>query len=100
RRRHTRCYRDWSSDVCSSDLETITGKSGQEPALFTLASLLPLNSLTVIIRYCAQTPPSTGSVWPVTNRASSDSSHTTASAISSRSEERRVGKGERYQGEG
>src|SRR3989449_7928502 len=24
RRRHTRCSRDWSSDVCSSDLETIT----------------------------------------------------------------------------
>src|SRR5207245_6786481 len=23
RRRHTRCYRDWSSDVCSSDLRTI-----------------------------------------------------------------------------
>src|SRR6266542_5931940 len=23
RRRHTRCYRDWSSDVCSSDLEEI-----------------------------------------------------------------------------
>src|SRR6266436_1758597 len=22
RRRHTRCSRDWSSDVCSSDLET------------------------------------------------------------------------------
>src|SRR6266542_6081090 len=22
RRRHTRCYRDWSSDVCSSDLGT------------------------------------------------------------------------------
>src|SRR6266542_6786556 len=22
RRRHTRCYRDWSSDVCSSDLST------------------------------------------------------------------------------
>src|SRR5207245_6109299 len=21
RRRHTRCYRDWSADVCSSDLE-------------------------------------------------------------------------------
>src|SRR5207245_8794916 len=25
RRRHTRCYRDWSSDVCSSDLVSITG---------------------------------------------------------------------------
>src|SRR6266542_4983373 len=23
RRRHTRCYRDWSSDVCSSDLDTL-----------------------------------------------------------------------------
>src|SRR5207245_6961038 len=22
RRRHTRCYRDWSSDVCSSDLRS------------------------------------------------------------------------------
>src|SRR5207245_4199462 len=24
RRRHTRCYRDWSSDVCSSDLLVVT----------------------------------------------------------------------------
>src|SRR5207245_6860837 len=23
RRRHTRCYRDWSSDVCSSDLSAL-----------------------------------------------------------------------------
>src|SRR5207245_3941583 len=25
RRRHTRCYRDWSSDVCSSDLFEMKG---------------------------------------------------------------------------
>src|SRR5207245_9368956 len=25
RRRHTRCYRDWSSDVCSSDLTPVHG---------------------------------------------------------------------------
>src|SRR5207245_7186618 len=25
RRRHTRCYRDWSSDVCSSDLNAFKG---------------------------------------------------------------------------
>src|SRR2546422_6364736 len=25
RRRHTRCSRDWSSDVCSSDLSILTG---------------------------------------------------------------------------
>src|SRR5207245_3482009 len=26
RRRHTRCYRDWSSDVCSSDLSRTKGR--------------------------------------------------------------------------
>src|SRR5207245_5953798 len=28
RRRHTRCYRDWSSDVCSSDLGAIDAGGG------------------------------------------------------------------------
>src|SRR6266542_3248546 len=28
RRRHTRCYRDWSSDVCSSDLERPAAAQG------------------------------------------------------------------------
>src|SRR5207245_3110727 len=27
RRRHTRCYRDWSSDVCSSDLANLASSS-------------------------------------------------------------------------
>src|SRR6266542_3252757 len=27
RRRHTRCYRDWSSDVCSSDLADSGGQA-------------------------------------------------------------------------
>src|SRR5207245_8091063 len=34
RRRHTRCYRDWSSDVCSSDLDltgpVVVGKIGDD----------------------------------------------------------------------
>src|SRR5207245_7041203 len=29
RRRHTRCYRDWSSDVCSSDLAKARGGDDQ-----------------------------------------------------------------------
>src|SRR6266852_8095843 len=29
RRRHTRCYRDWSSDVCSSDLSVTPAKAGE-----------------------------------------------------------------------
>src|SRR5207245_6639402 len=28
RRRHTRCYRDWSSDVCSSDLDPLRRAGG------------------------------------------------------------------------
>src|SRR5207245_4986627 len=30
RRRHTRCYRDWSSDVCSSDLLGLAGNQERE----------------------------------------------------------------------
>src|SRR3989337_1257403 len=33
RRRHTRCYRDWSSDVCSSDLLGNTSVKGAYYAL-------------------------------------------------------------------
>src|SRR2546422_527543 len=32
RRRHTRCSRDWSSDVCSSDLDGRLGNGGSKPA--------------------------------------------------------------------
>src|SRR5207245_5143797 len=35
RRRHTRCYRDWSSDVCSSDLLSV------RPAVLPLPVMLP-----------------------------------------------------------
>src|SRR5207245_8123518 len=30
RRRHTRCYRDWSSDVCSSDLVDLSGLTADQ----------------------------------------------------------------------
>src|SRR3989442_4034338 len=36
RRRHTRCGRDWSSDVCSSDLGRMTGPMGSAPVLLTI----------------------------------------------------------------
>src|SRR5207245_4597462 len=36
-RRHTRCYRDWSSDVCSSDL--LLGHTDTVLPLGTLASM-------------------------------------------------------------
>src|SRR5207245_6269060 len=40
RRRHTRCYRDWSSDVCSSDLLALERvphrQCGHAPEVFPL----------------------------------------------------------------
>src|SRR2546429_3766262 len=32
RRRHTRCSRDWSSDVCSSDLQPVAARVAREHA--------------------------------------------------------------------
>src|SRR2546429_1720543 len=34
RRRHTRCSRDWSSDVCSSDLGELSGPLGKKTSFF------------------------------------------------------------------
>src|SRR5712675_3512022 len=53
RRRHTRCSRDWSSDVCSSDLVSVganyTGTMRNEPASFppgdTAAQSVPTTTL-------------------------------------------------------
>src|SRR5207245_3507868 len=39
RRRHTRCYRDWSSDVCSSDLAALV--------VLILYGLLPILRTTI-----------------------------------------------------
>src|SRR3989442_9775943 len=45
RRRHTRCGRDWSSDVCSSDLG-VTGRRGWEASQIMAEALAaaPLTS--------------------------------------------------------
>src|SRR3712207_7027073 len=44
RRRHTRYWRDWSSDVCSSDLP---GEGPAVPFAKTLVQRLPLPRLTI-----------------------------------------------------
>src|SRR5207245_2918208 len=45
RRRHTRCYRDWSSDVCSSDLVSKGDSSGA--CFLTEAQASAKDSVTV-----------------------------------------------------
>src|SRR5687768_17692591 len=80
RRRHTRCSRDWSSDVCSSDLpssstssSTSSSSSGSPPVTLTTFRAYSITTDGVDVYM-------TGIV------------EGTLSKISVRSEERRVGK--------
>src|SRR5207245_4290461 len=53
RRRHTRCYRDWSSDVCSSDLAGIlVGEPVRDPAAMERAgrALLALGAQAALVK--------------------------------------------------
>src|SRR5207245_6940460 len=52
RRRHTRCYRDWSSDVCSSDLAYLVflGLQALRAALFTKGDLRELSAARATVR--------------------------------------------------
>src|SRR5207245_8168947 len=43
-RRHTRCYRDWSSDVCSSDL---SGNTEETLSAFDQALATPAKKLAI-----------------------------------------------------
>src|SRR3989442_16043135 len=48
RRRHTRCGRDWSSDVCSSDLRVLFPRGGRRHAV-PLADLEPLLEVFLLV---------------------------------------------------
>src|SRR2546429_6981420 len=47
RRRHTRCSRDWSSDVCSSDLKHLAKESRWDGLsfIFTTSTLTPTQAI-------------------------------------------------------
>src|SRR5216684_3409711 len=47
RRRHTRCSRDWSSDVCSSDLQ-VFANAGGEHGILDLLTVTRLGQLAII----------------------------------------------------
>src|SRR5207249_9511557 len=80
RRRHTRSKRDWSSDVCSSDLQLL-GRIGQEileRRFLDLRDLLPFQNHVAVVLH-----------------AGSGGDQTTDDDVlleAPRSEERRVGK--------
>src|SRR5207245_5577527 len=75
RRRHTRCYRDWSSDVCSSDLYVafVANSRSDNVAAVDLKQLRMVASLRVPRPIEVKARPASHEIW-------------------ARSEERRVGK--------
>src|SRR3712207_7568676 len=82
RRRHTRYWRDWSSDVCSSDLHVESAGVSDSPQVgdeVTVRAFVSLGSLT----------PDDVEVQLVYGRVSPSD---TLTDVVSRSEERRVGK--------
>src|SRR5205814_7276577 len=95
RRRHTRCLSDWSSDVCSSDLETGADSGlydGRMTALLILDDLRVGDVLDYAITVHGENPVFNGRFMDSWNMQS-------YSPIERmRSEERRVGKEGRYAG--
>src|SRR5690606_39450584 len=83
RRRHTRFSRDWSSDVCSSDLDATTGNSRRRLDRIGRGRSLSCGTSLVILSACRVRPV----LWPVLRWCFS-----VIRAHWRRSEERRVGK--------
>src|SRR2546422_8572934 len=79
RRRHTRCSRDWSSDVCSSDLMKRGGDRVERQR--ELVSLFPYLQVSEVLHE-----------WIVSEVVGAVTDPFTAAAGGGRSEERRVGK--------
>src|SRR5205814_3157935 len=92
RRRHTRCLSDWSSDVCSSDLQQL-----YQPLDFSSFSTLQIPRLSVGISGPACVVPGSQVTYPLTisNIGSATATQGTSTITlpdGTRSEERRVGK--------
>src|SRR3989449_8609901 len=80
RRRHTRCSRDWSSDVCSSDLKIVDPTSVQGAADY-----FPYDIPNVYVDYVNNNPGVPSGFWRSVGNSQNG-------FILERSEERRVGK--------
>src|SRR5690606_39899505 len=91
RRRHTRFSRDWSSDVCSSDLVTTYGTSGTPVTMALTDALAEVEGAGHACR-AALMPSGLSAISTALFAFLSPGDHLLVSD-SVRSEERRIGKG-------
>src|SRR5699024_11313352 len=93
RRRHTRSKRDWSSDVCSSDLLDVLPVA-VAPAVSSPASYgVPLPLVSAVIDHVATSGKLVHADIAELNPSLDTANATAMVAARFRSEERRVGKG-------
>src|SRR5207248_5665858 len=85
RRRHTRSYGDWSSDVCSSDLPRANRQSDQPSCKCRIGSIR-------VARHTGMPAASAAIVITAPEAARSITGRTFRERYQTRSEERRVGK--------
>src|SRR5262249_58522172 len=85
RRRHTRLVSDWSSDVCSSDLQVVTRHAGR--------SILPTTPAWRVTTWLLSTASiCAAGILTITYLRAADLDSSVRRVRLSRSEERRVGK--------
>src|SRR5207253_8702086 len=93
RRRHTRWPRDWSSDVCSSDLECVRIADYFARAVREGSCAVGENALHQYSRWLHAHAEPTDAACPATDIRDGVLAISSTSGIQERSEERRVGKG-------
>src|SRR5207247_5599473 len=92
-RRHTRSTRDWSSDVCSSDLTyTLFPDSGCTAGTGTVVSTVNVDASDSVQSSTSTAPNPSGSYSFNAVYSGDSNNNAVTSACEPRSEERRVGK--------
>src|SRR5690606_39890863 len=99
RRRHTRFSRDWSSDVCSSDLETVSNPLLEVADIRKISEIAHQRGIKVVVDNTFSPLSITPSLLGADVTVHSLTKYINGSSDTVRSEERRVGKERRCRGE-
>src|SRR5206468_9113172 len=92
RRRHTRSDRDWSSDVCSSDLTVVRRVQNVGPQAIRHLGQLPATTISFNLKTGVSLGDAVDKVQSIARQTLPATVQTSFQGTAQRSEERRVGK--------